>query len=78
MKRATITLSDDIAEAVEAYRRDQEALPALTAVAQAALREYLIQRGYLSTHRTLAIRPAARGSGASDTSQEHDHYLADR
>lgn len=77
MKRATITLSDDIEEALEAYRSDQEIPPALTAVAQAALREYLAERGYLHPARSLCITPADPGSGAIDSSIEHDRYLAE-
>jgi hypothetical protein len=77
MKRATITLSNDIEEALEAYRSDQEIPPALTAVAQAALREYLAERGYLHPARSLRITPANTGSGAVDSSIEHDRYLAE-
>jgi metal-responsive CopG/Arc/MetJ family transcriptional regulator len=47
MKRATMTFPDDLAQAVEEYVRAQEAPPALTAVVQAALREYLRERGFL-------------------------------
>src|SRR6266576_3986765 len=47
LKRATITLSDDIEEAVERYVAAHEARPPLTAVVQAALRQYLTDRGYL-------------------------------
>lgn len=76
MKRATITMTDELERAVVAYQQDQEVPPALTAVAQAALREYLAERGYLSPHRSLRITPAKRGSGERDVSQEHDRYLA--
>ena len=41
MKRATITLNDELERAVDAYLRDQEARPSLTAVVQTALRQYL-------------------------------------
>jgi len=75
MKRATITLPDDLAEATENYVRAQEAPPALTTVLQAALREYLRERGFLRMRRTLKIRPAKRGSGRSDVSQDHDLYF---
>jgi hypothetical protein len=75
MKRATITVSEDIEQALEAYRRDQEVPPALTAIAQAALREFLAERGYLAAARRLQITPAERGSGTSDTSLEHDRVL---
>lgn len=76
MKRATMTLPDDLAEAVDKYLHAQEAPPALTTVVQAALREYLAERGFLRVRRSLKIRPAKRGSGRSDVSENHDLYLA--
>jgi hypothetical protein len=76
MKRATMTLPDDLAEAVERYVRAQEAPPALTTVVQAALREYLRERGYLRPYRPLKITPAAKGSGFTDVSVHHDRYFA--
>ncbi|HXM21436.1 MAG TPA: hypothetical protein VN948_09250 [Terriglobales bacterium] len=76
MKRATMTFPDDLAKAVEKYLASQEAPPTLTTLVQAALRQYLGERGFLRTQRTLAITPAARGSGRSDVSQQHDRYLA--
>jgi len=76
MKTATMTLPDDLAEAVENYRASQEAPPALTTVVQAALRHYLGERGFLRTRRTFEITPARKGSGRSDVSQQHDRYLA--
>ena len=77
MKRATISLSRDIEAALEAYRQDQEVPPALTAVTQAALREYLAERGYLPRVRPLHITPAEKGSGRSDVSADHDRYFAE-
>jgi hypothetical protein len=74
MKRATMTLPDDLAKAVDEYVQAQEAPPALTTVVQAALREYLRERGYLRTYRPLKIRPVGR-SGRSDVSVNHDLYL---
>jgi hypothetical protein len=71
-----MTLPDDLAEAMDNYLQAQEAPPALTAVVQAALREYLGERGFLRTRRPLKIRPAKRGSGRSDVSENHDLYLA--
>lgn len=76
MKRATITIPDDLAEAVESYALKQEARPALTAVVQAALRQYLGDRGYLRKRSALQITPAKRGSGKRDVSREHDRYLS--
>lgn len=77
MKRATVTIPDDLADAVEKYVRDQEAPPALTTVMQAALRQYLALRGYLRPAGPLRIRPAKKGSGHRDISQEHDRYFAE-
>jgi hypothetical protein len=76
MKRATVTLPDDIEEAIEAYRRDQEIPPDLTAIVQVALRAYLSERGYLRPYRPLRITPDEKGSGKSDVSVEHDRYFA--
>lgn len=74
MKRATMTLPDDLAKAMDDYVRAQEAPPALTTVMQAALREYLRERGFLRTYRPLKITPKGN-SGRSDVSQAHDLYL---
>jgi len=79
MKRATVTIPDDLEKAVDNYVRAQEAPPPLTAVVQAALREYLAERGFLkSTTRPLRITPARKGSGRHDVSEAHDRYLAHR
>jgi hypothetical protein len=77
MKRATVTIPDDLAEAVEKYTLAQEVPPALTAVVQAALRDYLRERGFLRQYRPLHITPAPRGSGRTDVSINHDHYFAE-
>jgi predicted nucleic acid-binding protein len=52
MKRATITLPDELEEALEAYRRSRELSLPLTALTQAALREYLERRGFLPPSST--------------------------
>jgi metal-responsive CopG/Arc/MetJ family transcriptional regulator len=74
MKRATVTLPDDLAEAVEKYTQAQNVTPALTAVVQAALREYLKERGFLRTYRPLKLETLGN-SGRSDVSVNHDLYL---
>lgn len=61
---------------MESYVRAQEAPPPLAAIVQAALRQYLADRGYLRTRGPLRIKPAPRGSGRRDVSQLHDRYLA--
>lgn len=77
MKRATITLPDDLAAGVDEYLESHDAPPALTTVVQAALREYLQERGFLRPFRTLRITPAAQGSGLTDVSVNHDKYFAE-
>ena len=76
MRRATITIPNDLEAGLEAYTRQQEVSPALTAVLQAALGEYLARRGFLPGARKLRITPAKKGSGAKDVSLHHDRYLA--
>ncbi len=76
MKRATITIPDELNSAVERYMNEQDAPPSLTAVVQAALRHYLTQKGHLRKRKTLRLEPAARGSGRSDISKSHDAFLA--
>lgn len=78
MKRATMTIPDDLAEAVENYQQAQEAPPSLTTVVQAALRQYLADRGFLRGRGAFTITPARKGSGWRDVSQEHDRHLAGR
>ena len=78
MRRATITIPDDLAKAVDRYVRDQENPTALTAIMQSALRQYLTLRGYLTPRGPLRITPAKPGSGLHDVSVEHDRYLAER
>lgn len=70
-----MTIPDDLAKAVDDYLHAQDAPPALTTVMQAALREYLQQRGFLRKYRPLKITPVGR-SGRSDVSVNHDLYLA--
>ncbi len=76
MKRATVTIPDDLETAVEEYVRDHETPPALTAVIQTALRQYLADRGYLRPRKALQITPARKGSERRDISRSHDRYLA--
>ena len=70
-----MTFPDDLAQAMDDYLQSQDAPPSLTTVMQAALREYLRERGFLREFRPLKITPAKRGSGRSDVSQNHDLYL---
>ena len=76
MKRATITIPDDIEAALEAYVKRQEVPPVLTSITQAALREYLARRGFAPPVKPFVITPANKGSGKRDISLRHDEYLA--
>lgn len=46
MRRATVSIREDLEWAVEAYRAQQEFPPSLAALMNAALSEYLARRGY--------------------------------
>jgi hypothetical protein len=76
VKRATISIPDELATSLDAYLSAQETRPTLTVVVQAALQEYLALRGFGTPTRALRITPAPRGSGRSDVSVEHDRELA--
>jgi hypothetical protein len=78
VKRATITLDDDLEAALDAYGKRQEVPPVLTSVVQAALREYLARRGFAAPPKPFRITPAKRGSGKREVSLLHDEYLARR
>jgi Arc/MetJ-type ribon-helix-helix transcriptional regulator len=79
MKRATITIPDDLEAKLEEYVRRQDVPPALTAVVQAALREFLEKRegSEEPEFRPFRITPAKKGSGLSDVSINHDKYFAE-
>lgn len=57
MKRATVTISDQLEPALAAYLKDQEVAPSLTRLLQTALGEFLSARGYGASKR--APRAAA-------------------
>ncbi len=76
MKRATITIKDDLETVLESYVSSQEVPPTLTAIVQAALGEYLARRGAAAPSKPLRITPAKKGSGKSDVSRNHDRYFA--
>jgi hypothetical protein len=46
VKRVTITLRDDLAKALDVYRKSLDAPVTLTAIVQAAMREFLQRRGF--------------------------------
>ena len=77
MKRVTVSVSDELEESLDHYLRDQEVAPSLTAVLQAALKDYLAERGYPRRESAFKITPASEGSGLTDISQSHDQYFSE-
>ena len=82
MRRATITIPDDLETDLEAFLKTQEAPPSLTVLMQTALRRFLAemrleQRGYRPPSQPLHVTPASSGSGRSDVSIRHDRELAE-
>lgn len=58
MKRATITLSDELEAELEEYRAAQAAPPSLTSLVQAALRGFLVERRADRGRTTMASPPS--------------------
>jgi hypothetical protein len=84
MKRATITIPDDLEAELSSYLRDQDPAPSLTRIVQTALRHFLAEtrlerelnrREVRPASKPLQITPAEHGSGVDDVSIEHDRYL---
>lgn len=65
MRRATVTIPEELEGALESYKRDLEFSPSLAALMQAALREYLQQRGYVAQDGGADSRPSMYGDAPS-------------
>ena len=84
MKRATMTIPDDLERDLNTYIDAQETRPSLTVIFQAALRQYLQERlllkmrRYRAPKRRLKVSPAKCGSGIVDISARHDKYIGDQ
>jgi len=84
MKRATITIPDDLERSLNEYLAEQDAPPSFTALAQVALREYLQkkrleERGYRPAQGSFHIDPLEEidEHGEPDVSVNHDAYFHD-
>lgn len=79
MKRATITIPDDLESRIKGYTRSQEDEPSLSAVVRAALEEYLNNHEGNPTRWLLGFTPIEEkdDAGEPDVSVNHDKYLAD-
>ena len=69
MRRATITLPDDLEAEVEAYLAKQEAPPSLTSLVQAALRRFLGERRIFRDDDTPDAGSALRFRGGPEASE---------
>ena len=81
MKRATITIPDDLELELEDFLAKQETPPSLTNIMQTALRSYLQQRkwnerGYRPPDTPLAIPTAKTSSGKNNIAKDHDRYFS--
>lgn len=80
MRRATITLTDELESKLERFFADREPRPSLAAVVQTALAKYLDNeewqaRSFEPAERPLRVTIARRGSGKETTSLEHDAII---
>jgi len=75
MRRATVTIDDELEALLDAYMGKQDVSPALNRVGQTALDEFLARRGFSGKPRKLRITPASKPSGLADVSVRHDFYL---
>lgn len=80
MRRATVTIPDELEDQLDRYLGSQDPAPSLTAVLQTALRRFLSEqkleaRGYEPARGPLRITPAPLDDGPTDVSVEHDRYL---
>lgn len=80
MRRATITIPDDLEVELNRYLERQPAPPTLATLLQAALRRYLEEeelrrRDYRPARGPLRISAASKGSGVADVAERHDAYL---
>lgn len=80
MKHATITISDDLVEALAAYGRNHGLTDGIDALVEAALRDLLMGHGYLVLDRPFRpfhITPFQHDGEETDVSINHDRYFAD-
>ena len=77
MRRATVTIDDELEGLLDAYIGKQDVSPSLNRVVHTALDEFLARRGFSGKPKRLRITPASKGSGQRDISVRHDFYLTE-
>jgi hypothetical protein len=82
MRRATVTIRDELEEALESYRGSQEFPPSLAVLVNAALSEYLARRGYSSDEEAAGsptvYEDAPRLRGGPDKKTAAEMVIEDR
>jgi hypothetical protein len=73
MRRATVTIPEELEKAMESYRGDLDFPPSLAQLTQAALAEYLSRRGYdtegSSSGRPTMMEDAPRNKGGKTAAE---------
>jgi hypothetical protein len=82
MRRATITIPDDLESDLNSYFKTQDVAPSLTGLVETALRKFLEEKRfesvqYQAPRKPFRPAPAEKGSGLHDVSVEHDRYFAE-
>ena len=86
MKRATVTLPDDLKIRLDTYLAAQPVAPSFSKVVQTALERFLEEqtmqqelekRGYEPPRWPVTFPVDEKGSGKRDISVNHDKYLAE-
>ena len=82
MRRATITIPDDLDAELNVYMKEQDVAPSLTGLVEVALRKFLDEKRFESLQyqpprSPFRPVPAEKGSGLHDVSLEHDRYFAE-
>jgi hypothetical protein len=82
MRRATVTIPDELDKELQDWLATQAAPPSLAKVLQAALRVFLREKKleaveYHAAAAPFAISSSRSGSGHRDVSVEHDAHIAE-
>lgn len=84
MKRRTVTITDELEQEFEAYKKMQDAVPSFTAVVQAALSDYfnarkLYVQGFKPATKPFNPKPLQEKDdlGEPDVSINHDQYFGE-
>jgi hypothetical protein len=77
MRRVTVTIPDDLERALVEFQESQPVPPTITAIAQAALRQFLAQRTIQPARRPLHFTAIDSDEGPQDLSVNHDEIVVE-